>query len=131
MPEETLTLDEAGSSRRLLVGTLVFLALFVVGLFIVKWWPYAHKALFAATTHSIGASIVSGTSANPPAVGIAAAWGYAWSYFTAVWQAIVLALLLGATIQTFVPRRWLHALIGRPGFGSTALAGVFALAGMM
>jgi uncharacterized membrane protein YraQ (UPF0718 family) len=130
--DETLGLSSSTvSTRRLLAGTLVFLALLVIGLFIVKWLPYWHKAHVAAATHSIGASIVSGKSTAAPSVGIAAAWSYSVAYFTAVWQAVLLALILGAAVPVFVPRRWLHRLIGGNSFGSAAVAGGLSLAGMM
>ncbi|MGZ3506364.1 MAG: hypothetical protein ACXWNZ_18170 [Vulcanimicrobiaceae bacterium] len=59
---------------------------------------------------------------------IAAAWSYALAYYKAVWQALL--LVLGA-VPVFVPRRWLHRLIGGRSFGATAVAGGFPLAGMM
>lgn len=121
----------AVTTRRLVLGTLLFLILLVAGLFIVKWSPYWHKAHVAAVTHSIGASIVSGKSAHAPAAGIAAAWSYALAYYQAVWQAVLLALILGAAVPVFVPRRWLHRLIGSNSFGSAAVAGGLSLAGMM
>lgn len=123
--------DGSANLKRLIAGTLIFLLVAAVGLFFVKWNPYWHKAHAAAVAHSIGSSIVSGKTPAAPPVGIRAAWSYALAYYNAVWEAIVLALLLGASIQVFVPRRWLHNLIGRATFGSTALAGAFSLAGMM
>jgi uncharacterized membrane protein YraQ (UPF0718 family) len=125
------TVTPAVAPRRLLLGTLLFLALFAVGLFIVKWSPYWHKTHVAAVTHSIGSSIVSGKSTEVPPVGIAAAWSYALAYYKAIWQAFVLALILGAAVPVLVPRRWLHRLIGGPSLRSTAIAGGLSLAGMM
>lgn len=121
----------AVATRRLVFGTLLFLALFAIGLFIVKWSPYWHKTHVAAVTHSIGSSIVSGKSVEAPPVGIAAAWAYALAYYKAIWQALLLAIILGATVPVFVPRKWLHRLLGKSSFGSTALAGGLSLAGMM
>lgn len=130
--EETLgPSPSAVATRRLVLGTLLFVALFVVGLFIVKWSPYWHKVHVAAVTHSIGNSIVSGKSTQAPAAGIAAAWSYALAYYKAIWEALLLALILGATVPVFVPRRWLHRLIGGKSFGATAVAGGLSLAGMM
>ncbi|HVA33496.1 MAG TPA: hypothetical protein VNG31_05070 [Candidatus Baltobacteraceae bacterium] len=123
--------DRAASYRGLLLGSLAFIALAVVGLFIVKWFPYWNKAHVAATMHSIGASIVSGKSVAPPAAGLQAAWQYTVAYFNAVWMAVVLALLLGTTVQVLVPRRWLMRLIGAPNARSAAIAGALSLGGMM
>jgi ABC-type glycerol-3-phosphate transport system permease component len=128
---EALQTAPAVAPRRLLIGTLLFLAVFAVGLYIVKWSPYWHKTHVAAVTHSIGSSIVSGKSSTAPPVGIAAAWSYALAYYKAIWQAFVLALILGAAVPVLVPRRWLHRLIGDPSLRATALAGGLSLAGMM
>ncbi len=119
------------NTRAFIFGTLLFIAIAVVGLYIVKWAPYWGKAHLAAATHSIGPSMVSGTSAAPPAVGWAAAWQYTLAYFNAVWTAVVLALLLGASIQVFVPRKWLLQLLGAANARSAAIAGAISLAGMM
>ncbi len=115
----------------LIVGTLAFVALAVAGLFIVKWHPYWNKAHVAATTHAIGASIVSGKGIAPPAVGLEAAWRYSVAYFNSVWMAVTLALLLGSSIQVFVSRRWLVRLLGGRNTKSATAAGALSLGGMM
>jgi uncharacterized membrane protein YraQ (UPF0718 family) len=103
----------------------------VVGLFIVKWQPYYLRAFAAATNHSIGASIVTGTAAAPPAASLQAAWDYARAYFLAIWQAMVLGLLLAATIESSLPRDLLVRLLGAPGVRTSALGGLLSLPGMM
>jgi uncharacterized membrane protein YraQ (UPF0718 family) len=115
----------------LVAGTLAFLALAIAGLFFVKWFPYWNKAHVAAATHALGPSIVSGKSAAPPGAGLQAAWQFSLSYFSAVWEAVVLALLLGAAVQVFVPRRWILRLLGGNGYKSAAIAGAVSLGGMM
>lgn len=125
------TLPPPSRNAALLWGTLLFAAIAVIGLFYVKWDPYWHKAQLAAVQHSIGASIVSGKSAAPPAAGWQAALQYAKAYYLAVWEAVVLALILGATVQVFVPRTWLLRLIGAPSARSAAIAGALSLGGMM
>ena len=115
----------------LLAGTLAFIALAIVGLFIVKWFPYWNKAHVAAATGAIGSSIVSGKGVAPPVAGLAAAWQYTIAYFNAVWMAVVLALLLGSSIQVFVPRRWLLRMLGARNAQSAAIAGALSLGGMM
>lgn len=124
-------LDRDSNLKRFLLGTAIFLVTAVIGLFIVKWLPYWNKSHVAAHSHSIGASIISGKSAVPQSVGLMAAWQYALAYFTAVWQAVVLALVIGASIQVFVPRRWLMQLLGSDGAKSAAIAGAASVAGMM
>lgn len=124
--EDKRTLDPSW-----LLGTLAFIALAVVGLFIVKWFPYWNKAHVAAATHAIGSSIVSGKTTAPPAAGIAAAVQYTVAYFNSVWMAVVLALLLGSSVQVFVPRRWLLRMLGARNAKSAAIAGALSLGGMM
>lgn len=111
------------------VGLLVLIA--AVGLFIVKWQPYYLRAFTAAANHSIGASIVSGTAAAPPAASLQAAWDYARAYFLAIWQAMVLGLLLAATIESSLPRDLLVRLLGAPGVRTSTLGGLLSLPGMM
>jgi uncharacterized protein len=126
------TLEGGSVNRgRLLAGTAIFIATLVAGLLYVKWLPYYSKSLLALTHHSIGASIVSGKAAVPPAAGLQAAWQYALAYYKAIWQALVLALILGATIQVLVPRRWIHRLFSARDFRSIAIAGTLSLGGMM
>lgn len=108
-----------------------FVVLAVVGLYLVKWNPYVHKALTVAASHTLGASIVSGQSAAPPAPGVQAAIGYSIAYFNAIWQALVLGLLLAATVEAILPTHWLVRILGESRFRSTALGGVAALPGMM
>ncbi len=110
---------------------LLFLLVAVIGLFYVKWSPYYHRAFTAAATHSIGNSILMGKDASPPAPSLAAAYGYALVYGKAIWQAMVLGLLLGSAVQVLLPVRWIARVLGRTGFGSVAAGGLLAIPGMM
>ncbi|GAB7525292.1 permease [Paraburkholderia sp. 2C] len=112
-------------------GWLIFLLLAVAGLFYVKWFPYYHRAFTAASTHSIGSSILMGTAASPPAPSLDAALGYAWAYGKAIWQAMVLGLLLGSAVQALLPAHWVAKVLGKTGFGSVAAGGLLAIPGMM
>ncbi|MGF6758777.1 uncharacterized membrane protein YraQ (UPF0718 family) [Paraburkholderia sp. GAS42] len=112
-------------------GWLVFLLIAVVGLFYVKWFPYYNRAFTAASTHSIGKSILMGTAASPPEPSLAAALDYAWAYGKAIWQAMVLGLLLGSAVQALIPAHWVARLLGRTSFGSVAAGGMLAIPGMM
>jgi len=109
----------------------LLLLIAVIGLFIVKWQPYYLRALTAAANHSIGSSIVTGTAAAPPAASLQAAWDYARAYFLAIWQAMVLGLLLAATIESSLPRDLLVRLLGSATVRSSALGGLLSLPGMM
>lgn len=109
----------------------VFLVLAAVGLFYVKWLPYYNRAFVAAADHSIGNSILMGTAASPPAPSWDAALGYALAYGKAIWQAMVLGLLLGSAIQALLPVDWVARVLGKTGFGSVVAAGTLSIPSMM
>ncbi|HKT98066.1 MAG TPA: permease [Paraburkholderia sp.] len=112
-------------------GWPLFILLAVAGLFYVKWFPYYHRAFTAEATHSIGKSILMGGAASAPEPSFAAALDYAWTYGKAIWQAMVLGLLLGSGVQALLPARWIVRVLGRHGFGSVAAGGLLAVPGMM
>jgi uncharacterized membrane protein YraQ (UPF0718 family) len=113
------------------IGGIVFLLIAVAGLFYVKWFPYYNRAFVAAANHSIGSSILMGTAASPPAPSWDAAMNYALVYGRAIWQAMVLGLLLGSAIQALLPVEWVAKLLGKAGFGSIARGSLLAIPGMM
>lgn len=128
----TASPDAAPASRsRRAWRVALFLAILLAGEWYVKWDPYYHKAFLAAARHSIGSSIVSGKGAAAPAVSLAAAWQYAVKYFLAVWQAVILGVVVGAAVQVLLPRDWLLRVLGRPQASSVISAGVLAVPGMM
>lgn len=106
---------------------VLFFAVVIIGLWIVKWQPYYGKAFTAAETHSIGKSIIAQPEANP----FKAAWDYAMVYFLAVWKAAVLGVLLGSLIQVLIPQNWLLRTLGQPRFSGTLFGTLFSLPGMM
>ncbi|RKN95720.1 permease [Burkholderia mallei] len=113
------------------LGLATFVVLAVAGLFYVKWFPYYHKAFAAAEHHSIGQSILMGAAAHAPQPSLQAALDYAWAYGKAIWQAMVLGLLLGSAVQALLPAHWVARALGGTGFGSVAAGGLLALPGMM
>lgn len=117
--------------RNVLLGILTLLLVIFGGLYIVKWDPYFHRALSAASSHSIGNSIVTGADTAPPEPSLRAALDYAGAYFLAVWKALVLGLLIGSGVQALLPREWLAKALGRVGFGSTTTAAALAVPSMM
>jgi uncharacterized protein len=117
--------------RRYVWGIAVFITISVVGLYYVKWEPYYHKAITAAAKHSIGDSIVGANSSAPPSPSWKAAGDYAWTYFLAVWQAMILGLLLGSAVEVLVPRAWLCRALGSKHFSGVALAGLASIPSMM
>lgn len=110
-------------------GILLFFALAIAGLFFVKWSPYYAKGFLAAQNHSIGGSIVSGNLPASPAVGLQAGLDYSIAYMKAIWQALLLGLVLGAGLQTALPRAPLHRLFA--GSKGPLRATAFAIPSMM
>src|SRR5690348_7048070 len=118
-------------TRRNLIGPALLLAIAVCGLLYVKWLPYYHRAFVAASQHAIGHSILMGDASAPPAASWNAALSYAIAYGKAIWQAMVLGLLLGSAVQALLPAHWVARLLGGRGFGSALAGGMLALPGMM
>jgi uncharacterized protein len=130
-----MDMDTAGTlrspARTYALGLTALALVAVVGLYHVKWGPYYHRAYIAAAQHSIGASIISGRAAQAPVPSWHAALDYAWAYGKAIWQAMILGLLLGSGVQALVPRDWLARLFGRVSFKGVALAGMAGVPSMM
>lgn len=117
--------------KRWFIASIVFLVIAVAGLFWAKWNPYFHKAFTAATTHAIGSSTISGNDAAAPDPSWGAAWHFSLGYFKSIWQAFIVGILLASLVQVLVPRDWIQRVLGKTSYGSTVLAGVSALPGMM
>lgn len=113
------------------LGATLIILLAIGGLFYIKWLPYFHKAILASNNHSIGHSILMGDAAEPPPASWKAALDYSLAYGKAIWQAMVLGLLLGAAVQEFAPRAWLARLLGRSDVRSVTVGVLMAIPGMM
>ena len=114
-----------------LIGPAMIAVIAVAGLYYVKWSPHYARAFTAAANHAIGKSILMGTEAQAPAPSWDAALAYAIAYGKAIWQAMVLGLLLGSAIQALLPPGLVARLLGRRGVGPVVAAGLMSLPGMM
>ncbi len=114
-----------------MVGLGLFLLVAVAGIFYVKWDPYFHKVFVAASQHSIGASIVSGSTAIAPPVGWKAALDYTIQYGKDIWEAMLVGLILGAGVQALVPRSWLLRVLGGIQYRGIVVGGAAAVPSMM
>lgn len=112
-------------------GVMIFMLVAIIGFTYVKWAPYYAKALVAQSHHSIGDSIISGKAAAAPPASWSAAIDYALAYGKAIWQALVLGLVLGSGIKVLLPGRWVSEMLGRLGSRSVSLGGLFAIPCMM
>ncbi|MHB8455267.1 MAG: permease [Acidiferrobacterales bacterium] len=125
---------QAGLDERSLppfTRVMIFAIVAIIGFAYVKWAPYYAKALLAQSHHAIGDSILSGKSASAPPASWNSAAEYAIAYGKAIWQALILGLLLGSGIKVLVPMRWINAMLGRLGIRSVALGSLFAIPCMM
>lgn len=107
------------------IGVAVTLVVFVAGLLWAKWLPYAAKALKAQRTHRWPASnilTVGGVRAGDGPTWHAAAT-FLHAYFLSIWPALVVALLVSASVQALLPSSWLPRALNRRGVMSSALAG--------
>ncbi len=112
-------------------GIGIFVLIAVVGLFYVKWAPYYGRAFTAAQTHSIGNSILTGGAQALPEPSWRAALDYAIAYGKAIWQALILGLLLGSAVQALLPRQWIPRLLGGTGLGGVVAGSLLAVPSMM
>ncbi|MCI4010069.1 permease [Brevibacterium sp. ZH18] len=103
------------------VGLGVLVVFLVVGLSWSKWMPYWDKAWTLSQT-----SIWDGSplfAAAGETVSLAGAWNFTLVYFTAVWKALLVALLVAAAIDALVPRDWLLRVMNRRTHTSQSLVG--------
>lgn len=132
MNQTTAILEKSQSYRKQwILGIIIFLMAAAVGLFWAKWHPYYLKAFVAAAHHSIGASVITGTSEAAPSPSWQAAWNYSLGYFLSIWKAFVVAIILASFVQVLIPRDWIQRTLGKTSYGSTFLAGITALPGFM
>jgi uncharacterized membrane protein YraQ (UPF0718 family) len=109
----------------------LFLLLALAGVFVAKWSPYFVKALHVATSHTLGASIISGTGRAAPAIGWAAGVSYAVSYVKDIWIAFIAGLVIAAGVEALLPDGWLVKALGRASWKSSSIAAAAAVPSMM
>ncbi|AFM19896.1 putative permease [Mycolicibacterium chubuense NBB4] len=106
-------------------GLLLCAAVFVVGLSWAKWMHYSSKAVDLGQTHRWPGSDILATggvtAGDPPSWHAAATFFHA--YVASIWPALVVALLLSAAVQAFLPPSWPARLLNRRSTLSSALAG--------
>jgi uncharacterized membrane protein YraQ (UPF0718 family) len=115
----------ARTRRAVAAGVAVSVVVAVAGLIWAKWEPYLGKAFAAARTHEWSGKdvlAVGGVQAgDAPSWHAATAFFHA--YIGAIWPALVVALLLSACVQAFLPRLWLPRVMNRRSLISSAVVG--------
>ncbi|WP_406816158.1 permease [Mycobacterium sp. M23085] len=115
-------------------GVLFASTVFVTGLLWAKWMPYVTKAMSAGRTHHwSGSNILTVGSVHAgdnPSWRAAATFFHA--YWSSIWPALVVALLISASVQALLPHSWLPRALNRRHPISSGLAGgVAGLPSMM
>lgn len=82
---------------------MIFALVAIAGFAYVKWAPYYSKAFAAYSHHSIGSSIISGKASSAPPASWSAAVDYAIVYGKAIWEALVLGLILAPASRCCFP----------------------------
>ncbi|GGH84347.1 uncharacterized membrane protein YraQ (UPF0718 family) [Pullulanibacillus pueri] len=117
--------------KSFIVGGVIFIVVALIGLYWAKWNPYFHKAFIAAHDHAIGSSSISGEKVSAPAPSWHAAWDFTVNYFNSIWKAYLVAIILASLVQVALPKDWIRRVLGKTTYGSTVIAGLSALPGMM
>jgi uncharacterized membrane protein YraQ (UPF0718 family) len=118
--------------RNALAGALAFGALAVVGLAWAKWVPYLHRLDVTASSGAYpGHDVLDKAGAPGDGPSFAGGWAFTRAYVIAIWPALVAALVIAASVETLLPRRWLLRALGRDGALGRLTGGVAALPSMM
>ena len=115
----------AATRRATVAGVVVTAVVGVAGLTWAKWEPYLGKAFAAARTHEWSGKDI--LAAGGVQAGDAPSWHAATTFFHAyvgaIWPALVVALLISACVQAFLPRLWLPRVMNRRSLVSSAAVG--------
>ncbi len=119
---ETAAIDGEGapSERRaapsaLVLGVLLAL-ITILALLLYKWSGSLRVLRVVTSTHVLDKS--------PKPLLVGAPWVTTLRYFRIVWPALVLGLLIGATVRAGVPSRWVTSLFERRKRASIAIGGL-------
>lgn len=129
--EQLKTEQPKHASNRRFWYLFIFLAVLIIGLIYVKWYPYFQKAIIAGQTHSIGDAIVANAGKTMPAFSIQAGLQFTSAYFTSVWKAVILGLLVGSLVQVLIPTRWIKHYLGGSRFKNSLVAMLMGVPTMM
>jgi len=132
--ESNLAVSAPTRSRAGAVAAAIgFAAIFAAAIDWAKWSPYAHKlAKIHATRVWPGSNILDKAGPAQAAASLHAAWTFTTAYANAVWPAAVAALVVAASIEALLPRRWLLRVLGdRGGFDGSLRGAVCALPSLM
>lgn len=121
------------SSRATLIGVWLFAVIAVAGLSYAKWWPYAVKAAGVLGGGALPDTSGGTGGAPSPSLSWRTAWSFVTAYFSSVWVALVAAIVIAAAMESLLPKAWLfRALSAGPRWLAGApMGGLLALPSMM
>jgi uncharacterized protein len=107
-----------------IAGLILFAAVYGSALSWAKWQPYWHKLNgIRATGVWPGHDILAKAGAAQGSPSLHGAWAFTTAYANAVWMAIVAGLLIAASIEALLPRKWLLRILARRTRAGGAVAG--------
>ena len=118
------------SRRTAALGLAILVVVAAIGLSWAKWLPYAQRAGAVAASGSWKGSslLTTGAGENP----FARAWDFTLTYGSAVWKALLVALVVATVLDVLVPKQWLVRALGRrTPLGGSLAGGAASLPGMM
>lgn len=110
------------TAPRQIAGLALFVAVTAGGLLYAKWWPYSHKLAYLFAGAAYPGKAITGN-----------AWHFTVVYGKAVWVALAAGLLIGAGLETLLPRAVLTRALGSSGrrFRASLAAGAASMPCMM
>jgi uncharacterized membrane protein YraQ (UPF0718 family) len=116
-----------------LAGAVVFVLVAAAALTWAKWLPYASKLAHVGSTHAWpGKDVLAKAGSAGSAPSLHGAWRFVRAYASAVWMAVVAALLIAAAMQALTPSSWLVAPARRRGrLRRSFLGGIASLPSLM
>lgn len=116
-----------------LAGAVAFFLVAAGALMWAKWLPYAAKLAHVGSTHTwSGKDLLDKAGPAGSAPSLQGAWRFVRAYASAVWTALVAALLIAAAMRALMPRSWLLAPVRRRGrLRQSLLGGVASLPSLM
>lgn len=126
----TISPSPAVTRRTAFLGLAIVVVVAAIGLSWAKWLPYAQRVgALAASGSWKGSSVLSAGAGENPFV---RAWDFTLVYGTAVWKALLVALVVATVVDVLVPKRWLVRALGRrTPIGGSVAGGLASLPGMM
>ncbi|MGH9107973.1 MAG: permease [Acidimicrobiales bacterium] len=105
------------------VGAAILAVIAVAGITYAKWWPYGHKVVKVLSAHAYPGTSIFASAGSPGAAPTwHATWSFVASYGNDVWVALIVAILVGAGVETLLPETTI-GLLRRPGRARSSLFG--------